>query len=576
MKKIFLIFLINFCFNCYFSQSTKSFKIPDSLSAKSFKYLESNFNSTIENNPKKSQIYANSILLKGKIEKNQRKIIDAYLYLFKSKFNPAYLDSMILSSKQIKDFDNVALGYLKKGNYFYFNSDYAKSLENYLQARDFAKKNGSIFNTANFNVGFLKLDLGNYQEAQNLFLNYKKYLESHSLTNTKDYLSCLFAISYTYSKLDKLDISDSYVKFGLGKNTEIDSVVNYSNLMLVSGINQYKRKNYLKAVKTLENVSKLMKQNSSKKQNLAFSEFYTGMSFYKMNNIKFLDKFKTVDSIIIKTKNADPQLAEFYPILIEHYKNAGNKEKQLFYIERFMEVNRILNRNSKILAKEIYKNYDIPILLKEKETLISDLNSKNSILFWVSGIVGFILIILLFLYFNKSKKTKYYQQKAAFLAKNSTQIPIKTVNDNQEIDSESFSKMITKKSKTGLSEEILNTLNLKFETFEKNKDFLNKDLSLESLAKDFKTNRDYLSKAVNELKGKSFSHYINEQRIEYLVIELKTNSNLKKLTIAGIGEEVGFSNVENFTNSFKKITGTLPSFYLKALNNIREPQSSQY
>ncbi|MGS0748313.1 helix-turn-helix domain-containing protein [Halpernia sp. GG3] len=568
MKKFFLIFLINFCCNFYFSQSTKSFKIPDSLSKKSFKILETNFNNAFEINPNKASIYANSILLKGKKEKDRRKTADAYLYLFKITFNPAYLDSMIVISKKSQDLDNVALGYLKKGNYFYFTSDYAKSLENYLQARDFSKKDGVVYNTANFNVGFLKLDLGNYQEAKKLFLNYKKYLENRNLTNSKNYVSCLYSIAYIYSKTNKLDLSDSYVKLGLRKNTEIDSLVNYSNLMLVSGINQYKRKDYLHAAKILENVSKLMKQNSSKIQNLALSEFYAGMSFYKTNNIIFLDKFKTVDSIIIKTKNADSKLVEFYPILIEHYKKAGDKEKQLFYIEHFLEVNRILNKNSKILAKEINKKYDIPILLKEKENLISDLNSKNSVLFWISGIIGFVLIILIFLYFNKSKKTKYYQQQAVLLAKNSAQNSFKKINKKLGFEDELSTKLDHRNSKTGISEEILNTLYLKFESFEKNKDFLNKDLSLESLAKEFKTNRDYLSKAVNEIKGKSFSQYINEQRIAYLVEELKTNPHLQKLTIAGIAEEVGFSNTESFTNSFKKLTGTLPSFYLKALKNI--------
>lgn len=568
MKKFFLIFLINFCCNFYFSQSTKSFKIPDSLSKKSFKNLETNFNNAFEINPNKASIYANSILLKEKKEKDRRKTADAYLYLFKITFNPAYLDSMIVISKKSQDLDNVALGYLKKGNYFYFTSDYAKSLENYLQARDFSKKDGVVYNTANFNVGFLKLDLGNYQEAKKLFLNYKKYLENRNLTNSKNYVSCLYSIAYIYSKTNKLDLSDSYVKLGLIKNTKIDSLVNYSNLMLVSGINQYKRKDYLHAAKILENVSKLMKRNSSKIQNLALSEFYAGMSFYKTNNIIFLDKFKTVDSIIIKTKNADSKLVEFYPILIEHYKKAGDKEKQLFYIEHFLEVNRILNQNSKILAKEINKKYDIPILLKEKENLISDLNSKNSVLFWISGIIGFVLIILIFLYFNKSKKTKYYKQQAVLLAKNSAQNPFKKINKKLGFKDELSAKLDHRNSKTGISEEILNTLYLKFESFEKNKDFLNKDLCLESLAKEFKTNRDYLSKAVNEIKGKSFSQYINEQRIAYLVEELKTNPHLQKLTIAGIAEEVGFSNTESFTNSFKKLTGTLPSFYLKALKNI--------
>ena len=94
---------------------------------------------------------------------------------------------------------------------------------------------------------------------------------------------------------------------------------------------------------------------------------------------------------------------------------------------------------------------------------------------------------------------------------------------------------------------------------------MNGNLTLDSLAKEFNTNRDYLSKSVNELKGNNFSQYINELRIKYIIEELKMNPKLQKLTIAGIAEEAGFNNSESFTNSFKKLTETLPSYYIKAL-----------
>ena len=75
-----------------------------------------------------------------------------------------------------------------------------------------------------------------------------------------------------------------------------------------------------------------------------------------------------------------------------------------------------------------------------------------------------------------------------------------------------------------------------------------------------------LNKLINELKGKNFTQYLNELRINYIVSELKTNEKMRKYTIAAISEEIGFNNSETFTNAFKKITGTLPSYYIKLLN----------
>ena len=41
---------------------------------------------------------------------------------------------------------------------------------------------------------------------------------------------------------------------------------------------------------------------------------------------------------------------------------------------------------------------------------------------------------------------------------------------------------------------------------------------------------------------------------------------MRNHTIAAIADDIGYNNSESFTNAFKKITGTLPSYYIKALN----------
>ncbi|WHF52610.1 helix-turn-helix transcriptional regulator [Chryseobacterium gotjawalense] len=565
MKKIVLFFLLHFSLNLCFSQSVKGFQIPDSLNKKTYKYLESAFNSTVKSDSKKRELYANSILLKGKKEKNETGISDGYQFLYRSKSDPSFLDSMIIISKKSQDFDNISIAYLLKGNHYYFTSDYSKSLNNYLLAKDFSKNNEYNYNVVNFNIGLLKLELGNYREAQKLFLGYKKYLDGEQLTDKIDYISCLYTIAYTYTKMDQLDLSDSFIRLGLEINSKLPPNDNYLNLLLTSGINQYKRKEYLQAQKTLENVSKQIKDHSYNTQNLALSEFYIGMSQYENKDYKFLDTFKKVDSLINKTKYLTSELRGLYPILIEHYKKLNDKEKQLFYIEHLLDFDRILNKNSHHLSTEINEKYDTPILLKEKEKLISDLNSKNTVLYWISGIIGSAVFILLFLYFKKSKKVKHYEEQAILLTKNSEPL-ITTIIEGKYIDENHDTGRVKNQiSKTVLSEELLNSLYLKFESFETKKEFLNRNLNLDILAKEFETNRDYLSKAVKELKGKSFSQYVNELRITYLIEELKINPNLQKLTIAGIAEEAGFNNSETFTSAFKKITGTLPSYYLKAL-----------
>ena len=203
------------------------------------------------------------------------------------------------------------------------------------------------------------------------------------------------------------------------------------------------------------------------------------------------------------------------------------------------------------------------MLIKEKEGLIKTLNNRNSIYIWF--ILFLIICSGLFIYIiieNRKKIKKYEKHAKELLEKIDHRKIIITENEpfnTRKQDEEEIKNSITSHPK-------FQTLIHKIEVFEKNQDFLRKNITLDSLSKEFDTNRDYLSKLINELKGKNFTQYLNELRINYIVSELKTNEKMRKYTIAAISEEIGFNNSETFTNAFKKITGTLPSYYIKLLN----------
>ncbi|MCT3692423.1 helix-turn-helix transcriptional regulator [Elizabethkingia anophelis] len=210
--------------------------------------------------------------------------------------------------------------------------------------------------------------------------------------------------------------------------------------------------------------------------------------------------------------------------------------------------------------------YDTPILLKERENLLDDQKSKNNILIWllVGGVIilGFLLIII----FRARKKIKLYKQNALVLVQ-TPQTREKNLDlSTPRIDTlEYISDKPKSKNKTVISNDNLKKISSQLDEFESTKHFLYNKVNLDSLSKDFKTNRAYLSKSINELKGQSFPQYLNELRIQYIIKELIENKNLRKLTIAAIAEEAGFNNAESFTKAFKKITGTLPSYYIKII-----------
>lgn len=105
----------------------------------------------------------------------------------------------------------------------------------------------------------------------------------------------------------------------------------------------------------------------------------------------------------------------------------------------------------------------------------------------------------------------------------------------------------------------------KLKKFEKGNQYLNADLSLNSLAKEFNTNTSYLSEIINKHIGKNFKTYINELRIRYITQKMKENPEYLTYKISYLADEAGFTSRTSFTTIFKSVTGVSPSVFIESL-----------
>lgn len=76
MQKLYLTFLLSFFQSLYFSQSMKGFHIPDSLKNKNLDQLRKCYDKVFRIDNSKAELYANTILSKGKKENNNDLIFD--------------------------------------------------------------------------------------------------------------------------------------------------------------------------------------------------------------------------------------------------------------------------------------------------------------------------------------------------------------------------------------------------------------------------------------------------------------------------------------------------------------------
>ncbi len=90
--------------------------------------------------------------------------------------------------------------------------------------------------------------------------------------------------------------------------------------------------------------------------------------------------------------------------------------------------------------------------------------------------------------------------------------------------------------------------------------FIHTELTIVDLAEKLKVHPKRISTAINTICHQNFNSYVNRFRIKKAEQLLQQQEEVK-LSIEGIGHEVGFHSKSAFYSAFKKETGTTPSKY---------------
>lgn len=510
--------------------------------------------------------YVNAFLIKAKKENNFPKIARGYYYyslLYDDDRKIIYFDSIINNVKfPASEINFPFVAYLEKGYFLEKKYRYKEAINNYLKVERLAKSKNIIhYYQAKFAIGILKSEkMGEVNESLPLFQDCYSFYKSHKnkLDLTFDYEASLFALADSYKSLKRIDSASYYNRLGYFETKKSKNEYLHNIFILNEGATQVLVNNF-KA--TLDSINKalpyIIKNNDN--NNILASYYYRAKAYQGLGvKIKALENYKKVDSLYKLNSFISPEFSDGYKFIIDYYKDKGDKENQLKYLTTYLEIQNQFQKEYRILSMNLKNDYDLPNLVRDKESLIKSLKNDEQKYFWlIILLVVFALSFLSISIFQNRQKRKYKLNFEKIISQ----------NFNTEMDEDVLVKEVPKKE-TNLSNHLIKELDDKLKNFEKNKSYKNSTIGIQYLANEFNTNTKYLSLFVNEFKNKTFVNYINDLRIDNIVEELKTKPNLRKYTIAALAEEAGFNTAESFSNAFYKRTKIKPSYFIKELSNI--------
>ncbi|MBB4807409.1 AraC-like DNA-binding protein [Chryseobacterium defluvii] len=291
----------------------------------------------------------------------------------------------------------------------------------------------------------------------------------------------------------------------------------------------------------------LMEKNFSRETVwLGKAEIYTFLkktdsAFYYIN--KVYNK-KTEAKCAYDTK------LKIYHLLSINYENTGESKNAYRYAKLSlseMEKKRVRDTSGNAFLG-MYEQQEIKSVSKE----MVKKNRRFTFFLIVLLVLTFSGIIFFIVYRNNKRKKKTFLefQKKIDEIHNFNIYPVTTEKIENPII---------------IEDELVNQILKKIDLMESDKKFLSNNFKLAQIAKQLNTNTTYLSQIINQHKGMTFSEYVNNLRINYVLKELNSNAKFRKYTIQAMSEELGYKSPTTFTNAFKSRVKMTPLYYIQQL-----------
>lgn len=424
---------------------------------------------------------------------------------------------------------------------------YIVALNTLLESLNFNNdENSSEIVSTNLILSDLYRQLGIYSKAQER-LNFVKDFNKENFEKSSLYIHYLNSKSTLLSEQQKYhEAIDVYKNVDLANfSTQFPTHISksFNQLSKIYLLNSQLDSSIYYSKKSLE----LSKKTGLDENFTAYAELeYSKANFLLKEKQTYLNSIPRL--LNLSEKVSDNVLKRnIHQFLAEVYNDEGKSADSQLHNLKYLDLNESVNTSQQKARDLILSLNDGNINPKDTKVL-----NPNYIL---AAIIGFAVVLLIIVFWYRYQTKQKYNYYTEYIRKlKSKEKEESLIAENAVTETSKVIQVIPEKTEQILLEKLLN--------FENGTDFTQKNLTLNSLAKDLDTNTRYLSEIVNKHKHKNFNAYINELRINYIIQKLQTEPKFLNYKISYLAEECGFSSHTAFSTVFKSVTEISPKEFI--------------
>ncbi|MEP2277788.1 helix-turn-helix domain-containing protein [Maribacter sp.] len=405
--------------------------------------------------------------------------------------------------------------------------------------RDFFRK------TSKFDFGVLNSLIGRKKEALALYLEAEKYQTDSKMISAYWEQKAQLYIANSFYFFNKKDSANYYYNRYKNLEKEQGETLAIPYVHWYEGNKAYYDADYKMAIKKYNQYEKSLTDKFNKTDDEMLIR--KARAFYSIGQLDSA----LVNLEMVKDSNylkKEPYLnPEFFKIQHDIYSDKKDEKLADEYLMKYIAAQERFGQFKMNTLESLYE-------LKENETKVeqeivkSDLKYYNNYLWIALG--GSVMCFVGFTLWKQKKEKKKFD---ALMQRTEDKTPLNTSFESNT-------------NTTEIKDEKVEALIHQIKELQEQGFFLKQKTTLYNTAKKLKTNTSYLSTVINTHLGTTFSAFVNEIRIDYIINELKTNKQLRSYSVKAIAEEIGYKSADSFSKYFKQNTGLSPSSYIKKLN----------